>query len=425
MSLQNNEYVMKDKVLTYGCRLNHVESQFIDNQLEGNNNVIVVNSCAVTQEAGKEIRKHIRRLSKEYPEKKIIVTGCGVHTETNLYADLPQVTHLVGNTYKLNKDIWKNLDTLQERVVSTTRAEEVNHQIPTGSSLIHKHTRGMVAIQTGCDHRCTFCTIPFGRGRSTSLSVHEVVEEIRACLRKGCKDVILTGVDLTSYGKDLQPQYSLGSLLSTIFETLKDTFRLRLSSLDAIEIDHTLVELFATERRLMPFLHLSLQSGDNLILKRMKRRHSREDAIELCDLIRSHRPEVVFGADFIVGFPTESDLHFAHTRELVKRCGLTYLHVFPFSPRQGTPAARMPQLDGKIISERANILRQLGAKMRLIHHERKLGKEEVVLAETHNKGRLEDFTPVQLMVPSDAGELVRVRIVSYNEHGVIAQPISS
>jgi threonylcarbamoyladenosine tRNA methylthiotransferase MtaB len=395
---------MSVEVITFGCRLNSVESETMRrNALEaGHDNLIIINTCAVTAEAARQARQTIRRLGREQPDKRIIVTGCAAQTEPEAYASMAEVAQIIGNADKTSAQTWQNMaralspfanDTAKNRVEPIDKARHMaSHQ----AAALHGHTRGFIAVQNGCDHRCTFCIIPYGRGPSRSLAMGAVVEQIKALVALGQQDIVLTGVDLTSYGSDLPGSPRLGNLVQAILRHVPDLPRLRLSSIDSIEADAPLIDAMASEHRLMPHLHLSLQAGDDLILKRMKRRHSRADSVEFCTRIRKARPDIRFSADLIAGFPTETEAMFEHTLALIEDCGLSEAHIFPFSPRNGTPAAKMPQVAGREIKSRAARLRQAGVAAFQRHLQAQEGKILRVLSERGGIGRTQDFTPVFL-----------------------------
>ncbi|MBL1437487.1 MAG: tRNA (N(6)-L-threonylcarbamoyladenosine(37)-C(2))-methylthiotransferase MtaB, partial [Rhodobacteraceae bacterium] len=343
---------------TFGCRLNAYETEAMRDLSAGLENAVVVNTCAVTAEAVRQARQRIRKLRRENPEAKLIVTGCAAQIEPERFNAMPEVDLVLGNLEKMQADTWADIGGQSGIVVKDIMAatETAGHLIDGFGT----RARAYVQVQNGCDHRCTFCIIPYGRGNSRSVPAGVVVEQIKRLVAKGFNEVVLTGVDMTSWGADLPGQPPLGNLVQRILTLVPDLPRLRISSIDSIEADPALVEAIKFAPRLMPHLHLSLQAGDNMILKRMKRRHSREDAIEFCADMRTARPEIVFGADIIAGFPTETDAMFENSLKLVEDCGLTCLHVFPFSAREGTPAARIPPVDGRIVKARAAQLRALG-----------------------------------------------------------------
>lgn len=406
---------MAVETLTFGCRLNTVESEVMRGHAAGaEGDLVIVNTCAVTQGAGREARKAIRRLARERPDANIVVTGCGAEVETDAYAAMPEVSRLVGNAAKLRPEAWtgEGGEHGAGAVMQATRVEAIRIDAVAG------HTRAFVPVQNGCDHRCTFCVIPFGRGNSRSVPAEAVVEQVSRLVDHGGREVVLTGVDLTAYGRDLPETPTLGRLVQDILAGVPGLARLRLSSIDSVEADPELMEALAGEPRLMPHLHLSLQAGDDTILKRMKRRHSREDAIRFCEEARRLRPGLVFGADLIAGFPTETESQFEKSLDLVAECGLTHLHVFPYSPRPGTPAARMPPVAPEIVRERAARLREAGAVALTRHLDGEVGRTRRVLTERGGTGRTEDFTPVRLA--GEPGELVEVVIAGHDGGKLIA-----
>ncbi|MBP1182303.1 tRNA (N(6)-L-threonylcarbamoyladenosine(37)-C(2))-methylthiotransferase MtaB [Methylobacterium sp. PvR107] len=403
---------MAIETLTFGCRLNTVESEALRAHAAADGrDRVVVNTCAVTAEAGRQARKAIRRIARERPGAEIVVTGCGAEVETEAYAAMPEVSRLVGNAEKLRPEGWSEAGTGPGRVMTARTAE------PTRFEAMAGHTRAFVPVQNGCDHRCTFCVIPFGRGNSRSVPADDVVAQIARIVDHGGREVVLTGVDLTAYGRDLAgpwPGLSLGSLVRQILRAVPGLARLRLSSIDSVEADAALLDAIAEEERLMPHLHLSLQAGDDLILKRMKRRHLRADAIRFCEAMRRMRPDVVFGADLIAGFPTETEAQFARSLDLVAECGLTHLHVFPYSPRPGTPAARMPPVAPNAIRARAARLREAGADALRRHLDAQVGRRLTVLAERGGVGRSADFTAVRLAAPEAPGTFHSIDIVGHD-----------
>lgn len=381
------------EVLTFGCRLNLVESEAMRRAALacGRTNLVIVNTCAVTAEAVRQARQTIRRVRRERPEAEIVVTGCAAQIDPAQFAAMPEVFRVLGNAEKADPASWARGGRVD---VSNIMAAKTAPTILTEG--IEDHTRAFLAVQTGCDHRCTFCVIPFGRGPSRSVPMEEVIRAACRLTAKGFREIVLTGVDLTSYGADLCGTPALGKLVTAILRAALKLERLRLSSIDCIEADLELIDAFANEPRLMPHLHLSLQSGDDLILKRMKRRHRRADALLLCAEMRRLRPEIVFGADLIAGFPTETEAMFQNTLALVADCGLTHLHVFPFSARPGTPAAKMPPVAPEIVKERAKRLREAGAAAFREHLEAQTGKVLRVLTERGATGRTEDFSRVRI-----------------------------
>lgn len=413
---------MPVEVVTFGCRLNITESETIRRHAEAARltNTIIVNSCAVTAEAVRQARQQIRRMKRERPEAKIVVTGCAAQTESETFASMPEVAAVVGNARKLDAATWAAPFGALEKV----QIDDLDSIRETALHLVdgfEGHTRAFVQIQNGCDHRCTFCIIPYGRGPSRSVGAGEVISQIRALTERGYREVVLTGVDLTSWGGDLPGTPKLGALVRQILKHVPELPRLRISSIDSIEVDDDFMRALAEEERLMPHLHLSLQAGDDLILKRMKRRHLTRDAIRFTEEARRLRPDIVFGADFIAGFPTETETHFASTMQHAEDCGLTFLHVFPFSPRNGTPAARMPQVSRAIAKERAGRLRAKGDELLHRHFQSEIGKSRRVLVEQSGvEGRSEHFMPVKLAKTFARGAIAEVRIASHDERGLLA-----
>jgi threonylcarbamoyladenosine tRNA methylthiotransferase MtaB len=376
---------------------------------------VVLNTCAVTAEAVRQARQAIRRLRREKPDTRIIVTGCAAQTEAKTFADMPEVDRVIGNEEKFDARVWAAGDKL---AVSDIMA--VKSMWPHAIDHIERHTRAFVQVQNGCDHRCTFCIIPFGRGNSRSLPLDDVVGQAQRLVANGYREIVLTGVDITSYRSDLPGSPRLGTLVRHILRNVPDLARLRLSSIDSVEADADLLDALAAEPRLMPHLHLSLQAGDDLILKRMKRRHSRNDAIAFCKQVRRLRPDVVFGADIIAGFPTESDAMFSRSLDLIDECGLTQLHVFPFSPRPGTPAARMPQVDRSIVKDRALRLREKGEAGLRQYLDREIGTRRSVLAEAGGLARTEQFMPVRLSAPVKPGVILDVTMTGHDGRRLLA-----
>ncbi|RHZ92211.1 tRNA (N(6)-L-threonylcarbamoyladenosine(37)-C(2))-methylthiotransferase MtaB [Cereibacter sphaeroides] len=404
---------------TLGCRLNAYETEAMKElaTAAGVDNAVVVNTCAVTAEAVRKAKQEIRRLRRENPQATIIVTGCAAQTEPATFSAMPEVDRVIGNTEKMQPATWAAMapDLIGE--TERVQVDDILSVRETAGHLIDgfgRH-RAYVQVQNGCDHRCTFCIIPYGRGNSRSVPAGVVVEQIRRLVDRGFAEVVLTGVDLTSWGADLPAAPRLGDLVMRILRLVPDLARLRISSIDSIEADEALMGAIATEPRLMPHLHLSLQHGDDLILKRMKRRHLRDDAIRFCEEARRLRPDIVFGADIIAGFPTETEAAFANSLKLVEECGLTFLHVFPFSPRQGTPAARMPQLAGPVIRERAAQLRTLGEARLLAHLEGERGRTHRVLMEGPRMGRTEQFTEVAFAADQPEGRILSATVTGHAE----------
>jgi threonylcarbamoyladenosine tRNA methylthiotransferase MtaB len=422
---------MSVEVVTFGCRLNTYESEVIRRNAEGAGlgNTVVVNTCAVTGEAVRQARQAIRRLKRERPQVRILVTGCAAQTEPETFAHMGEVDRVIGNDEKMRADAWAETRDFLARGAFSLGTDEkvaVNDIMAVRETAAHLidgldgRARAFVQVQNGCDHRCTFCIIPYGRGNSRSVPMGEVVTQIRRLVDNGFREVVLTGVDLTSYGGNLPGAPRLGTLVKQILKHVRGLERLRLSSIDSVEADRDLLDAFATDTRLMPHLHLSLQHGDDLILKRMKRRHTRADAIAFCAEVRRLRPDVVFGGDIIAGFPTETEEMFSRSLGLVDECGLTFLHVFPFSPRPGTPAARMPQVRREVAKERARRLRQKGEAALGAHLAAQVGAQRRVLAETRQSGRTEHFTPVRLNAPIEPGIIVEIAVIGHDGRQLIA-----
>ncbi|MBF9034938.1 tRNA (N(6)-L-threonylcarbamoyladenosine(37)-C(2))-methylthiotransferase MtaB [Rhodobacterales bacterium HKCCE2091] len=402
---------------TLGCRLNAYETEAMRalTDAAGLSDTVVVNTCAVTAEAVRKARQDIRRLRRDNPGARIVVTGCAAQTEPATFAAMPEVDHVVGNAEKMAPETWAGIAIGETEPVVV---DDIMSVTETAAHLIDgfgTRSRAYVQVQNGCDHRCTFCIIPFGRGNSRSVPAGVAVEQIRRLVDKGFNEVVLTGVDMTSWGADLPGQPRLGDLVRRILRLVPDLPRLRISSIDSIEVDEALLEAIATEPRLMPHLHLSLQHGDDLILKRMKRRHLRDDAIRFCEEARALRPDIAFGADIIAGFPTETDGHFENSLRLVEECGLTWLHVFPYSARPGTPAARMPQVDGAEIKARAAALRAAGEAAAARHLAAQVGRDHPVLMESPRLGRTPQFAEVAFAGDRPEGQIVAARITGVAE----------
>jgi threonylcarbamoyladenosine tRNA methylthiotransferase MtaB len=408
---------------TLGCRLNAYESEAMREMVDaaGLSDAVIVNTCAVTAEAVRKSQKEVRRLRRDNPTAKLIVTGCAAQTEPERFANMAEVDLVLGNTEKMAPDTWKRAaDFIGE--TERVQVDDIMSVTETAGHLIDgfgRH-RAYVQVQNGCDHRCTFCIIPFGRGNSRSVPAGVVVDQIKRLVDRGFNEVVLTGVDLTSWGADLPATPKLGDLVRRILKLVPDLSRLRISSIDSIEVDPALMEAIATEPRLMPHLHLSLQSGDDMILKRMKRRHLRDDAIAFCTEAKSLRPEMTFGADIIAGFPTETDAMFENSLKLVADCDLTWLHVFPYSIRPGTPAARMPQVDGRIIKDRAARLRAAGSVAAQKHLCAQIGKTLKILVETPDVGRTEQFAEVRFAEPRPEGTLTVEHIQGVDHDALVA-----
>ncbi|CAN1567753.1 MiaB 2-methylthioadenine synthetase [Rhabdaerophilaceae bacterium] len=409
------------EVVTLGCRLNTVESEAMRRaaQAAGQRDIVIINTCAVTAEAVRQARQTIRRISREQPDRRIVVTGCAAQTEPETFSAMPEVSQILGNDAKMRLETWRDAVPTMSRALEASERVRVNDIMSvreTAGHLLSGHdgrTRAFVQVQNGCDHRCTFCIIPYGRGNSRSVPMGEVVTQIARLIEAGCPEIVLTGVDLTSYGADLPGTPRLGSLVAAILKHVPDLGRLRLSSIDSIEADPLLMDLLKTEARLLPHLHLSLQAGDDMVLKRMKRRHNRANSIAFCAELRAARPDFVFGADLIAGFPTETEAMFEQTLQLIDDCGLTFLHVFPYSPRKGTPAARMPQVNGADIKARAARLRRAGDDALERHFAALYGQRRPGLTERGGIARLDDFTPVRLSNTVAAGQLVDLLITGH------------
>ena len=404
------------KFTTLGCRLNAYETEAMKelSQEAGISNAVIVNTCAVTAEAVRKARQEIRKLRRENPEATLIVTGCAAQTEPETFAKMGEVDRVIGNTEKMQPETWKNMAADFVGETEKVQVDDIMSVTETAGHLIDgfgTRSRAYVQVQNGCDHRCTFCIIPYGRGNSRSVPAGVVVDQIKRLVDKGFNEVVLTGVDLTSWGADLPAQPKLGDLVMRILKLVPDLPRLRISSIDSIEVDESLMAAIATEPRLMPHLHLSLQHGDDLILKRMARRHLRDDAIRFCEDAKKLRPDMTFGADIIAGFPTESDAHFANSLKLVHDCDLTWLHVFPYSKREGTPAAKIPsQVSGPTIKARAAQLRAAGDAQVAKHLATQVGKTHSILMENPHMGRTEQFTEVHFSTPQTEGDIVKANI---------------
>ena len=419
---------MSIDIVTFGCRLNAYESNAIRHhaQAAGLDDIVVVNTCAVTAEAVRQARQTIRAHARARPGARLIVTGCAAQTDPASFAAMPEVDRVIGNEDKLSAQAWAGARIALESRPAVADAQKIAvSDIMAASTnaapLVEARegrSRAFVQVQNGCDHRCTFCIIPFGRGNSRSTPVATVVAQVRRLVEQGVHEVVLTGVDITSYATADAPV--LGMLVKRILREVPELARLRLSSIDSVEADRDLIDAFADEPRLMPHLHLSLQAGDDLVLKRMKRRHLRADAVAFCANVRRLRPEVVFGADIIAGFPTETEDMFARSLDLVAECDLVHLHVFPFSPRPGTPAARMPQVDRTVIKDRARRLRQRGDAALSAHLQAQVGARRRVLTESHAAGHTEQFSRVRFAMPVEAGRIIEVAITGHDGRELIA-----
>jgi len=410
------------EIVTFGCRLNAYESEVIREQATaaGAEDIVVVNTCAVTKEAERQARQAIRRIRRRRPEAQIVVTGCAAQIDPTTYAAMPEVDRVIGNAEKLDAASYRSDVPVLVNDIMSVR-ETANHLIRG----FEDRARAFVQVQQGCDHRCTFCIIPYGRGNSRSVPIGEITRQVGALVDNGYHEIVLSGVDISSYGGDLPGQPSLGQMTRRLLANVPHLRRLRISSIDCIEIDDDLKRLIADEERLMPHLHLSLQAGDDMILKRMKRRHTRAQAVALCEELRSLRPDVVFGADVIVGFPTETEAMFQNTLDMVADCGLTWLHVFPYSERPGTPASRMPSVEITERKSRAARLRAAGDAAALLYLNSRIGLTEEILLETQTKGHTAYFAPVEIRQPGTPGDIVAAWIDRVDADGNLqATPIA-
>lgn len=419
------------KVLTFGCRLNAYESEVMLREAKEagldqlDNGAILVNTCAVTGEAVRQAKQAIRRARRENPNARIIVSGCAAQTEAESFGAMEEIDLVIGNEEKLHAQSYKALPDFGANDTEKVRVNDIMEVKETAPHMIDSlggHSRAFVQVQNGCDHRCTFCIIPYGRGNSRSAPMGAIVEQVKKLVDNGYLEVVLTGVDTTSYGADLPGSPTLGQLVQKILQQVPDLPRLRLSSIDSIEVDEPLMDAIATETRFMPHLHLSLQHGDDMILKRMKRRHLRDHSIEFCQSVRKLRPDMVFGADMIAGFPTETEAMFDNSLSIVDECGLDFLHVFPFSPREGTPAANMPQVDRGVVKERAKRLRQKGEASYAKHLNHVADGAYPVLVERGGLGRTPQFTTVETGdLPQ--GEIVEMKISGHNGKHLLGNAI--
>lgn len=401
----------KDIVETFGCRLNTFESEIIKSNLPtaSERRRIVFNTCAVTAEAERQARQAIRKARRVNPDAEIIVTGCSAQLNPKTFANMPEVDRILGNEEKLSPHVWNEGVGPKTLVNDIMNVSEVAPQLVAG---FENRVRAFVQVQQGCDHRCTFCIIPFARGNSRSIPIGKLVEQTQTLIDNGYKEIVLTGVDLTSYGSDLPGQPSLGNMVSRLLKHVPDLKRLRLSSLDPVEIDADLLKLIGSEQRLMPHLHLSIQAGNDIILKRMKRRHLRNDVIEIAKQLRGMRPDIVLGADLIAGFPTETETMFKESLDLISEIELVHLHVFPYSEREGTPAAKMPQVPHAMRKTRAAILREAGQNMLHKYLKSCIGRRERVLIEKDSVGRTEHFIPMNIKNSKGPGEIMDATVTS-------------
>ncbi len=404
----------RPQIVTFGCRLNAFESEVMRGHAEaaGLDDAVIVNTCAVTAEAERQARQAIRKARRDNPTARIVVTGCAAQRDADAFAAMPEVDRVIGNTEKMQAESFAPEADAPLAVGDIMTVRETAGHLITG---FEDRARAFVQVQNGCDHRCTFCVIPYGRGNSRSVPIGRIVQQVRQLAANGYAEVVLTGVDITSYGADLPGKTALGQMVRRLLALVPDLPRLRISSIDAVEVDDDLLDLIAGEPRLMPHLHLSLQAGDDMILKRMKRRHSRADAVAFCKQVRALRPDMVFGADLIAGFPTETDDMFQRSLDLIDDCGLTWLHVFPYSPRPGTPAARMPQVPTAERRARAKQLREAGERRVSDFLSGCVGGETTVLVETAERGRTERYAPVRLPECLTPGTLVRMRITGADD----------
>ena len=412
------------EIITFGCRLNIYESEILKQGVKDNNieNTSIFNSCAVTSETVRQVKQSIRKRKREFPGDKIIVTGCAAQTEPKTFSEMDEVDLVSGNIEK------RNINNLISNEFSKSKINVGNimdnkQELNGLTDGYDDRSRAFIEIQNGCNHRCTFCIIPYGRGNSSSKSVKNIISEINLMLETGHKEIVLTGVDIASWGHDLEKKSNLGFLISKILIGCPNLKRLKLSSMDIIGFDDQLLDIVSSEKRVLPHLHLSLQAGDNMILKRMKRRHLREDAINLCSKIREKRKDIAFGADLITGFPTETNQMFLNTLKIVDECNLDWLHVFPFSPRPGTPAAKMPQNKREVSKERARILRNKGEEIKKLHLNNLVGKEVEVFVEKNNSGHTNQFAPVKLEDNFLPGSSVIAKIIKSDNNYVYGKSI--
>ncbi len=415
-------------IISMGCRLNIAESEAIRQTINASrvnaDELVIVNSCAVTNEAVRQTRQAIRRAKKDNPDKAVVVTGCAAQVDPEMFADMPETSGVVGNFDKYEADNFKfGLDT-NKPDIRVSDIMQVRETAPHMVSAFAERSRAFVEVQNGCDHRCTFCIIPYGRGNSRSVPAGQVVEQVKSLVDQGFNEVVLTGVDVTSYGPDLPGSPSLGLLVERVLGHVPELKRLRLSSVDGVEIDERLFDILTGESRMMPHVHLSLQSGDNMILKRMKRRHSREQAIELVAQLKDKRPEIAIGADIIAGFPTETDAMFAKSLDIVDECNIIHGHIFPYSPRQGTPAANMPQVNGVTIKERARLLREKVSASAQVWRDSLVGSRQNVLCELNGKaGYAENFAHISFEETMPEGQIIPVEVIASDDRKLIGRKI--
>lgn len=408
------------ELVTFGCRLNTYESEVMRSHAQnaGLDDAIIINTCAVTKEAERQARQSIRKLHRKHPNKKIIVTGCSAQINPDMYSDMDEVARVIGNDKKLDASTWQSMDGAKVIVNDIMSVKETASHLVEG---FEGRARAFVQVQNGCDHRCTFCIIPYGRGNSRSVPIGEIVAQVRSLVEQGYQEVVFTGVDVTSYGPDLPGAPTFGQMIRRVLALVPELKRLRLSSLDPVEIDDDLWRLIAEEPRLMPHLHMSLQAGDDMILKRMKRRHLRQDAIDMARRARDLRPDMAFGADIIAGFPTETDEMFENTLNIIEECDLIHCHIFPYSEREGTPAAKMPQVDPALRKERAARLRAKGDQQLSNFLKGQVNKSHQVIVEKNNFGRSENFSPVRVDGEYEQGTLLSVRSYDIENNVLIAK----
>ncbi len=415
-------------IISMGCRLNIAESEAIRQSIAASkvdaDQLVIVNSCAVTNEAVRQTRQAIRRVKRENPDKKVVVTGCAAQIDPAMFDSMPETSGVVGNFDKYDADNFKfGLET-NKPDIRVSDIMQVKETAPHMVSAFAERARAFVEVQNGCDHRCTFCIIPYGRGNSRSVPAGQVVEQVQALVDKGFNEVVLTGVDVTSYGPDLPGSPSLGQLVERVLKHVPDLKRLRLSSVDGVEIDERLFDILTGEQRMMPHVHLSLQSGDNMILKRMKRRHSREQAIDLVARLKEKRPVIVIGADIIAGFPTETDAMFANSMDIIDQCDIIHGHIFPYSPRKGTPAANMPQVNGSVIKQRAKLLRQKLVEKSQVWRDNLVGTHQNILCELNGKaGYAENFAHISFEETMPEGQIIPVEVISSDGQKLIGRKI--
>ncbi|MCB1531489.1 MAG: tRNA (N(6)-L-threonylcarbamoyladenosine(37)-C(2))-methylthiotransferase MtaB [Alphaproteobacteria bacterium] len=416
------------ELITFGCRLNTYESEVMRGHARnaGMEDAIIFNTCAVTKEAERQARQAIRKARREHPDKKIIVTGCSAQIAPDMYSEMPEVDQIIGNDLKLKPETWgvRHNDKVLVNDIMEVK-ETAGHLVQGVEGAFEDRSRAFLQVQNGCDHRCTFCIIPYGRGPSRSVPIGVIAEQVRSLVEQGYNEIVFTGVDVTSYGPDLPGSPTLGQMIRRVLALVPELPRLRLSSLDPVEIDDDLWRLIAEEPRLMPHLHLSLQAGDDMILKRMKRRHLRADAIEMCRRAKEYRPDMAFGADIIAGFPTETDEMFQNTLQTVEDCDLTFLHIFPYSEREGTPAARIPdQVPVKVRKERAATLRKLGDKQLDKFLKNNMNKRMQAVVEKGNMARAENFALIRLDQDATPGSLVTVQTGTVENGALTGQIIA-